>query len=145
MTRSGSRTLSLAASVVLVACASQPRSVSVPPPPEREYPVLAHTGKVVSRISLPASIAPRTTTGTAAVVGGAVVPIFINRGGQELIAAYYIYEVLVSDTPGKSVRVASPENFPDGTCVAVMVVERKPDVDSYPNGEAQLKPSAACK
>ena len=139
---------SLLALLALVGCASKQRvePVEIPPaPPETTYTVVAHSGRVVSRIALPASKDASSTRQIPLFLGRIAVPMTVTQSGRELLAGYYIYEIALVESMDRRVRVASRGDIPDGTCVDVMAREVDQGRTSYPNGEAALRASEVCK
>ena len=134
------------ASFLLSGCGTrQPSPPPLPPESARAYTHLAFSGKVVGRIAIPASKTDTVVGHIPVFTGGVYLQLATRRGGEELLAAYFIYEVRTTDPSPQSVRVAARGEVPPGTCVDVMVPELRPGITSFPNGEAALRESDACR
>jgi hypothetical protein len=142
----GQRYLALIATCALLgACASQPHPLVPPGPTIDEFKLHAYTGKVSSRVSIPASTSIPYATPGLAFINGNVVRSYVNVPARQLLPAYFLYYVNVIGEPSRMVRVAAGGDFPDGACVSVMVKVPPPaEQESFPGGEAALLPSDAC-
>ena len=132
--------------ILLIGCSTPPLDPNVPEGPSlSSYKTVVYTGRVISRIQLPASKTLGTATTNFISYGRGM---FLTKGatrGTLLLDAYYIYDIDVAGNTTNRVRVAAIADIPAGTCVDVMTQEATPPgKTTFPGSEAALLPSMGC-
>jgi hypothetical protein len=143
--RSTNASLALVA-LLLFGCAVPPPHPDVPPPrAEAEFSNLVLTGRISSRIALPASKTQGTATNSIVLVGGRAYWTKSASPGWQLLEASYLYEIELPADPSKRARVVVTADYPIGACVDLKTLEPPPeDKLTFPEREAVLLPSSRC-